>query len=95
LFFALALLASVLPAAAASRDGFMIERNTGSLFDTTFDLGVDVSGVPHDPADAKAYLLELPATWQPRVLGACGHFLEQPTEAKSPETRAFCQNLHH
>lgn len=71
-----------------------IERFSGSLFDTTMDLGFDVSGVPHDPADVKAFILALPAGWAPKVLAACGHFLAQPNEIKSPETYAFCSNAY-
>jgi hypothetical protein len=71
-----------------------VSRNTDALFDTTFDLGFDVSGIPHDPADVKAFILGLPSDWQLKVLTACGHFIQQPNQIKSPETYAFCMNAY-
>jgi len=66
----------------------------GTLFDTTFDLGFDVSGVEHTPAAAKAFILAMNPAYQGKVIAACGYFLQYPAQMQSPETRAFCQNLY-
>ena len=74
--------------------GVILQKNTGSLFDTTFDLGFDVSGIEHTPAAAKGFVLQLDSDRQYRLAGACGYFNRYPEQAKSPETRGFCQNLY-
>jgi hypothetical protein len=85
---------SLIAAAAPAATGSIgVWKNTGSLFDTTFDLGFDVSGVGHTPADAQAFFRGLPPDWQPKVLAACAHFMTVPATIKSPETYAFCANL--
>jgi len=58
---------------------------------TTFDLGVDVSDVAPTPADVHAYLAGLEPETQAAILGACGTFVANPTDAKSADTLAFCQ----
>jgi hypothetical protein len=60
--------------------------------DTTFDLGVDVSGVPHDPAAVRSFLSGFPATTQSAIMGACETFMEHPDSIQSPETYGFCSN---
>ena len=60
--------------------------------DTTFDLGVDVSGVPHDPTAVRSFLSGLPATTQSAIMGACETFMEHPDSIQSPETYGFCSN---
>jgi hypothetical protein len=91
---ALSLASTMVVIDAANADSVAVSRNTGTLFDTTFDLGFDVSGIPHDPADVKAFILGLPSDWQVKVIAACGHFITNPTEVKSPETYAFCKNAY-
>jgi hypothetical protein len=89
------LVAALLIAAPAfAGNGVVLWKNTGSLFDTTFDLGFDVSGIPHDPAATKAFVLLLDPAQQVRVVGACGYFNRYPYMAQSPETRGFCGNLY-
>jgi hypothetical protein len=58
---------------------------------TTFDLGVDVSDVAPTRADVHAYLAGLEPETQAAILGACGTFVANPTDAKSADTLAFCQ----
>jgi hypothetical protein len=60
--------------------------------DTTFDLGVDVSGIPHNPTAVRGFLSGLPAATQSAVMGACETFMEHPASIQSPETYAFCSN---
>jgi hypothetical protein len=71
-----------------------LERYTGTFFDTSFDLGFDVSGVEHTPAAAKGAILGLDRTRQLKVVAACGYFIQFPDQTHSPETRAFCDNLY-
>ena len=91
LILAAALLVST---SAFAGDRVILWKNTGTLFDTTFDLGFDVSGIPHDPAAAQAFVLLLDPERQVKVVGACGYFNRYPYMAQSPETRGFCGNLY-
>jgi hypothetical protein len=86
--------ALVLATSAFAGDRVVLWKNTGTLFDTTFDLGFDVSGIPHDPAETKAFLLLLDPAHQVQVVNACGYFVRYPYMAQSPETRGFCGNLY-
>ena len=79
---------------SAFADRVILWKNTGTPFDTTFDLGFDVTGIPHDPAAAKAFVLQLDPDRQVRLVGACGYFNRYPYMAQSPETRGFCGNLY-
>jgi len=60
--------------------------------DTTFDLGIDVSGVAHDPTAVRAFLGSLPAATQSTIKGACETFMEHPDSIQSPATYGFCSN---
>ena len=60
--------------------------------DTTFDLGIDVRGVAHNPAAVHAFIVGLGADTQIAIMGACATFMEYPVTAQSPETSAFCAN---
>ena len=80
--------------AALSFETAGLSKNSGGFFDTTFDLGFDVSGIEHTPAAAKSVLLALDTSRQLKVAGACNYFLRYPYMAQSPETRAFCTNLY-
>ena len=91
-FVAAALVAVALPSAnAAEVSG--LPRDTGTPFDSSFDLGFDVSGVGHNTVDARAFLLQMPAPAVGKVLAACAHFLQNPGTIHSPETYAFCSNV--
>ena len=92
LFLILAAIAAA-PVLNAHAQSIGAARNTGSMFDTTFDLGFDVSGIPHTGAATREFVLGLPAAAQPKVLAACAHFLDAPVTAQSPETLAFCSHL--
>jgi hypothetical protein len=59
---------------------------------TTFDLGIDVSGVAHNPAAVHAFMLGLAPVTQDAIMGACATFMDYPVTAQSPETWAFCAN---
>ena len=86
--------ALLLASSAFAGNGVVLWKNTGSLFDTTFDLGFDVSGIPHDPVATKAFVAQLDPPRQARLIGACGYFNRYPYMAQSPETRGFCDNLY-
>ena len=60
--------------------------------DTTFDLGIDVVGVPHTTVAVKNFLSGLEPDTQSAIMGACETFTEHPATAQSPETTAFCSN---
>jgi threonine dehydrogenase-like Zn-dependent dehydrogenase len=77
----------------------IVEDNNGvdtsasaSPTDTTFDLGIDVTGVPHDPLAVKSFISGLAPAAQSAVMGACESFMEHPDSIQSPETYAFCSN---
>jgi hypothetical protein len=59
---------------------------------TTFDLGIDVTGVPHSAAAVRSFISGLESPTQSAVMGACENFMEHPSSAQSPETYAFCSN---
>ena len=91
---ALAVLAVPVSGSALASEANGLERYTGSMFDTSFDLGFDVSAVPHTAAAAKSAIGVLDIARQRKVVLACGYFLQYPYVARSPETRAFCANLY-
>jgi hypothetical protein len=97
--FAAALLVVATPVLAGSGlgrtpYGVILPKNTGSLFDTTFDLGFDVSEINYSASSVKDFVLRLDPDRQYRLIGACGYFLRYPEQAKSPQTRGFCRNLY-
>ena len=57
---------------------------------TTFDLGVDVSGIVPTGQDVGAYLAGLDPETQAAILGACGTFVQNPVDVRSIDTLAFC-----
>ena len=63
-----------------------------SAGDTTFDLGIDVSGVPHDPTSVRSFINGLAPVTQSAIMGACETFMEHPDSIESPDTYAFCAN---
>ena len=60
--------------------------------DAVFDLGIDVSGVPANPAAVKAFIGQLEPATQSAVMGACETFMKDPSSIKSADTFAFCSN---
>jgi hypothetical protein len=92
---------AVMPTLALADDIVLNEDNgiDGSIAttpnDTTFDLGVDVTGVAHTPAAARGYLSSLAPQTQSAIMGACETFMAHPSTAQSPETYAFCSNAVH
>jgi hypothetical protein len=60
--------------------------------DTTFDLGIDVRGVGHNPAAVQAFILGLEPATRYAIMSACVTFMDHPVTAQSPETGAFCAN---
>jgi hypothetical protein len=58
--------------------------------DTVFDLGIDITGVPHSLADVKGYLATLAPVTRDAVVHACATFMAYPSSAQEPETLAFC-----
>jgi len=65
---------------------------SSSPTDTTFDLGIDVSGIPHDPAAVRSFIGGLAPAAQSAIMGACETFMEHPDSIQSPETYGFCSN---
>jgi hypothetical protein len=85
---------AAVPLGATGASARYLPMFTGTLFDTTLDLGFDVSGVEHNPSAARSFLQTLDASVQRRLLLDCGEYVHHPEEARSPETRAFCINLY-
>jgi hypothetical protein len=93
-----AVMLAVLPAVAfaddedntVDADGIPLPISTDNPADTTFDLGVDVSGVPHSAVAVKAFLSGLEPETQSAVMGACEHYMQYPNSIKSWDTYAFC-----
>ena len=75
---ALSLTLAALPASAAGSD-------------TTFDLGVNVNDVLPTTHGVDAYLAGLEPETQAAIMGACNTFMQNPTDARSDSTLAFCQ----
>jgi hypothetical protein len=62
----------------------------GLVPDTTFDLGIDVSGIPRTPAAVHAYLTSLDAASRTTILRACQNYMTYPSSAQEQETVSFC-----
>jgi hypothetical protein len=60
--------------------------------DAVFDLGVNISGVPANPAAVKAFIGQLDPETQSAVMGACEAFVKDLASIKSAETFAFCSS---
>ena len=58
--------------------------------DTVFDLGIDVTGVPHTLAGVQGYLATLDPVTRTTVVKACDTFMAYPSSAQDRETIAFC-----
>ena len=58
--------------------------------DTVFDLGIDVTGVPHTLAGVQGYLATLDPVTRTTVVKACDTFMAYPSSAQERETLAFC-----
>src|ERR1041384_2997553 len=58
--------------------------------DTVFDLGIDVTGVPHTLAGVQGYLATLDPVTRTTVVRACDTFMAYPSSAQERETLAFC-----
>jgi hypothetical protein len=95
LLAASAVLAIACPIVALADDDEVVASPMGiqeSVSSTTFDLGIDVRGVAHEPAAVKAFILGLGPDAAAAIMGACETFMDFPVTAQSPETRAFCSN---
>jgi hypothetical protein len=58
--------------------------------DTTFDLGVDVTGIPHTPGAVKAYLGSLAPETREVLQSSCQHYMQTPDSARDTATIGFC-----
>jgi hypothetical protein len=58
-----------------------------------FDLGIDVTQLPQNAADAKKYFAALPPETQSVISAACHTYLLHPMDAAMPETLVFCKAL--
>ena len=72
------------------------EDNTADVFNaepapsTTFDLGIDVSGVPQSPGAVKSFLGSLAPDTRGILLSTCQHYMQNPVSARDQDTIAFC-----
>jgi hypothetical protein len=57
---------------------------------TSFDLGVDVGGVPRTRGAVQAYLGTLLPEQRTSILRACQNYMTYPSSAQERETIAFC-----
>ena len=57
---------------------------------TTFDLGVDVGGVPHTLAAVQGFLATLNPDARTSVIRACQNYMTHPSSAQVNQTVAFC-----
>jgi hypothetical protein len=73
-------------------DNGLTESTDTSPGNTTFDLGIDVSGVPHNPTAVRSFITGLAPVTQSAIMGACETFMANPDTVQSPETYAFCSN---
>ena len=55
-----------------------------------FDLGIDVTQLPQNPADARNYFASQAPETQRVLLAACHNYLGHPADAAMPETIIFC-----
>lgn len=71
------------------------EDTTGRLTERPiyFDLGIDVTQLPRNVADAKKYLAAQVPETQRALIGACTTYLEHPADAQMPETLVFCSAI--
>ena len=58
--------------------------------DTTFDLGVDVTGVAHTPGAVRAYLGSLEPETRAVIQSTCEHYMENPSSVRDTTTIGFC-----
>jgi hypothetical protein len=58
---------------------------------TYFDLGIDVTLLPKDPAGAKKFLASQPPETQRVLLASCDRYVKFPMSAEMPETIQFCK----
>jgi hypothetical protein len=56
-----------------------------------FDLGIDVTQLPQNPADARRYFASQAPETQRVLLAACHNYLGHPADAAMPETIVFCK----
>jgi hypothetical protein len=93
-----AVMLAVLPAIAfADEDtndasGIPLGLADPSAGTTIFDLGIDVSGVPHTATAVKQFIGTLQPETQSAVMGACEQFMQDPSDITSPDTYAFCSS---
>src|SRR3954466_14517178 len=57
---------------------------------TSFDLGVNVGGVPHTLTAVQGFLGSLTPDGRTFVLRACQNYMSHPRPARETETVAFC-----
>jgi hypothetical protein len=55
-----------------------------------FDLGIDVTKLPTNPAEARKYFAGQSPETQQVLLASCRNYLSHPTDAAMPETLVFC-----
>jgi hypothetical protein len=58
---------------------------------TTFDLGIDVSGVARTASAVDSYIASLEPETQAAIMGACDNYVQNPTSARDVSTLGFCQ----
>jgi hypothetical protein len=58
---------------------------------TTFDLGLDVSGIVPTAQDVGTYMAGLDPSTQAAILGACNTFVQNPVDVRSIDTLPFCK----
>ena len=57
---------------------------------TTFDLGVDVGGVPHTLTAVQGFLATLSPDGRTALMRACQNYMTHPSSAQVTETVTFC-----
>jgi hypothetical protein len=83
--FAVSLVSTIaVPAFAQDNTGRANERPI------YFDLGIDVTQLPRNVADARKYLAAQAPETQRALIGACTTYLQHPADAQMPETLVFC-----
>ena len=90
-----AIVLSIAPALAladdADTDGSDYNSPITAPDSTVFDLGVDISGVPHTAAAVHSFISGLEPQSQSAVMDACEHYMVAPSSAQSIDTLGFCQ----
>jgi hypothetical protein len=79
--------------ALAPRLPRLLEAPPGPYDTTTFDLGVDVGGVPLTKQGVNQFLQTLSPEGQYILVSTCRNYLGEPAQVRNPRTLDFCQVL--